>query len=199
MSHNIEDYLKPETIQRIKDNHLVLEINNEIGEIDSPRIYAGVKFIGGEVAIPNNVDKGNCIADFFRNYCKKVLKCQTHDTVWAEVHQHHSSDDTYSIKPIGYTFSNETAGVIYIHKEKLREEFGVKRITKSIENTVKARFVEELERYSEWSNGHVYFVTLTNEEGYVDDIRGEIYDLDDEMDREVNNMIDSVLLTLEKQ
>ena len=24
MSHNIEDYLKPETIQRIKDNHLVL-------------------------------------------------------------------------------------------------------------------------------------------------------------------------------
>lgn len=53
-------------------------------------------------------------------------------------------------------FDSCIAGFIYAEKEKIRKEFGVKRITAAIEEKVAQSFENELEVLTQYLNGEVY-------------------------------------------
>lgn len=56
-------------------------------------------------------------------------------------------------------------GWIYVTKEKVREEYGVKRITKKVCNRVIAVLKAEVKKYSQWLEGDVYGYILEDTEG----------------------------------
>lgn len=53
-------------------------------------------------------------------------------------------------------FDSRIVGFIYAEKEKIRKEFGVKRITAAIEEKVAQSFENELELLTQYLNGDVY-------------------------------------------
>ncbi|WP_064610844.1 hypothetical protein [Moraxella catarrhalis] len=53
-------------------------------------------------------------------------------------------------------FDSGIIGFIYAEKEKIRQEFGVERITKEIEAKVAKQFERRLELQSQYLNGEVY-------------------------------------------
>jgi hypothetical protein len=56
-------------------------------------------------------------------------------------------------------------GWIYVTKEKVREEYGVRRVTKKIRDRVLAVLKAEVEEYNRWLQGDVYGFVLENTEG----------------------------------
>jgi len=58
-------------------------------------------------------------------------------------------------------------GWIYVLKEKVREKYGVKRVTKKVRDRVIAALKAEVETYSQWLEGAVYGFILEDAEGNV--------------------------------
>jgi len=56
-------------------------------------------------------------------------------------------------------------GWIYVLKEKVREEYGVKHITKKVRDRVISVLKAEVEEYSQWMAGDVYGYVLEDAEG----------------------------------
>lgn len=64
---------------------------------------------------------------------------------------------------LGYGSGWDTSivGFIYATKEKIRAEYGVKRVTKSTLEKVENQFMAELDTLAEWLNGEVYGYTVS--------------------------------------
>lgn len=75
-----------------------------------------------------------------------------------------------------------TVGVIFAKKEKIYEEFGVKKISKKIRENVEKNFEGELEEYTDYANGDVYTITVEDFNGKELDscssIYGDLYSLE---------------------
>lgn len=56
-------------------------------------------------------------------------------------------------------------GFIYVSKEKVRSEYGVKRITKKLLEKVEGVLASEIEVYSDYVDGNVYGYVLKDKEG----------------------------------
>lgn len=70
-------------------------------------------------------------------------------------------------------------GYIFITSEKIREEYGVKRITKQIREQVEQALKHEVDTYSSYANGDVYQYLLRDARGEVVDGCSGYYDTDD--------------------
>lgn len=72
-------------------------------------------------------------------------------------------------------------GWIHVHKDKVRKEYSVKRITKKIRDKVESVLRSEIETYSKYVNGEVYGYVVEDKDGeHVDSCWGFIGDYDDE-------------------
>lgn len=189
MENPYEFLIKDTTYERFLRCNLTLNLELETRDVQSPRDYAKTSFVGGEIEIPKHINQGLRIEDFVENYCREVLKCKPDDIIWAEVNKHEHHSKTYSLKPFGWSFSNSTAGIIYISKADVRKDYGVKRVTKSLEDTVISRFADELKRYTQWVNGRVYLAAIKNDKDEVIDMHGELYNVADDIDNEINDML----------
>lgn len=69
-------------------------------------------------------------------------------------------------------------GFIYITKETLKKEYSVKRITKKIKERVKKVLLGEVETYSYFINGNVYYYSIEDSEGLNIDSCGGFYGWD---------------------
>jgi hypothetical protein len=76
---------------------------------------------------------------------------------------------TISTTPFSCKWDSGQIGFIFISKEKLRNEFSIKRVTqKEIERATKI-LLAELETYDLYLRGEVYGYTLINENGEIED------------------------------
>lgn len=193
MTYEYQSVISKETHDRLTKNGLTLEIREETGEVSYPRYSTTTSFVGGDIEVPREVDKGECFNDFVKNYCHDILDCKPSDLVWAEVNKHEHHNVHYSLQAEGWSFSNSIAGFIFISKADLRKELGIKRITKEVEDATLLRFTSELERYSHYCNGEVYLMTIHNEDVSFDELVGELYNIDNEIDVAVNKLIDKAV------
>ncbi|WP_131821653.1 hypothetical protein [Desulfofundulus australicus] len=65
-----------------------------------------------------------------------------------------------STKPFSCPWDSGQIGWIYVLKEKVREEYGVKRITKKVRDRVISVLKAEVEVYDRWLRGEVYGFTV---------------------------------------
>jgi hypothetical protein len=57
-----------------------------------------------------------------------------------------------STKPFSCPWDSGRIGFIFVSKEKLRKEYGVKRITASLVSKAKCRLITEVELYNQYLN-----------------------------------------------
>ena len=55
-------------------------------------------------------------------------------------------------------------GYIYVFKEKVREDYGCKRISKKLKEMIREILCSEVDLYNDYLSGNVYGFTLTNKE-----------------------------------
>ena len=79
---------------------------------------------------------------------------------------------TISTKPFGCPWDSGQIGFITISKDKIRSEYGVKRITKDLLDRVEGYLVSEVKLYDYYLMGEVYHFEITDKEGNVLDSCG---------------------------
>ena len=79
-----------------------------------------------------------------------------------------------AVTPHRCVFDKEYSGFIYENKQDLYVEFGVKRITKKIQQTVERRLRAELTELVQWANGEVGELVI-EKDGKAVDWRGGLY------------------------
>ncbi len=70
-------------------------------------------------------------------------------------------------------------GFIYVTKEKVRECFKVKKVTKKILKLVEENLISEIETYSKYINGEGYYWATYNEDNEIEDSCGGYYSEED--------------------
>lgn len=77
--------------------------------------------------------------------------------------------------PAKSDWDSGTVGFIYAPNSKIREYYG--KITPEVREKVKKILKGEVETYSQWANGEVYYFAILDEDDNVIDSCGGIYDL----------------------
>lgn len=96
-------------------------------------------------------------------------------------------------------FDSGQVGFIFITKEKLRKEFGIKRITKDVLEKAEENLYAEVETYDSYLTGNIYRYCITDEKGdNVDDCGGFIGDPEEYMLKECRAIIDGIIEKREK-
>jgi hypothetical protein len=76
---------------------------------------------------------------------------------------------TISTSPFSCKWDSGQIGFVFISKDKVKNEYGVKRVTKKeIEKATKV-LLAELETYDQYLRGEVYGYTLIDENGEIED------------------------------
>lgn len=63
-------------------------------------------------------------------------------------------------------------GYIFISKEKVKEEFTVKRITKALKEKIENLLIGEVETYNDYVTGNVYYFSCLDDEKTIDSCGG---------------------------
>jgi hypothetical protein len=72
---------------------------------------------------------------------------------------------TLSTKPFSCQWDSGQSGIIYVSKEKIRKEFGVKRVSLKLMETVIKQLQGEVNTYSRYLNGDVYGYVVEDDQG----------------------------------
>ena len=75
----------------------------------------------------------------------------------------------------GCPWDSGLVGVIYVTHEKIREEYGISRVTKKWREKVREYLKGEVETYNRYLEGDIWRFTLENEEGDLEDSCGGFY------------------------
>lgn len=181
--------IKEATEKRLLEQGLKLKLSQDDSAI-SPRETCQSVFVGGEVRIPHDVDKGQCFDDFVRNYCRQVLECKVTDIVWATVYKYEHGGVEYSLGSSSCPWDSGIAGFIYITKEELRSHHGVKRITQQLYDLQVSWFAGELKDYTAYCNGDIYGIEIFSQNKDFESETWGVVDIDDHIDYTVNAVID---------
>jgi len=76
---------------------------------------------------------------------------------------------TISTTPFSCKWDSGQIGFVFISKDKVKNEYGVKRVTKKEIEKVTKVLLAELETYDLYMRGEVYGYTLINENGEIED------------------------------
>ena len=98
------------------------------------------------------------------------MKDMIHEPVYAYIH----SGVTISLTPFSCRWDSGQSGYIVADKAAIREEFGVKRITKKVREKVQKRFKWLVESYDAYLSGDFYWVCIEDENGDLIDSVGGI-------------------------
>lgn len=80
------------------------------------------------------------------------------------IYMYDHSGITVRTTPFSCPWDSGQVGVIYVDKDKVREEFGWKRITKEREAQIHKYLVDEVETLDQYLTGDVYGFTVTDNE-----------------------------------
>ena len=172
-----------------------LETHGLIGTVEfdcvaeTPREWHNSIFVGADTPMRGDIAMGDSFSDYVANYCQQVLDCKESDIVWLPVYKYSHSGVAYATTSFNNRWDSGLFGFIYQTKMDLREEFCVKRLTKSIIEQAKKNLEGEIKDYSVWANGDVYSINITNDSGSIDEYRGWLTDEGDNINSAINDLI----------
>ena len=107
--------------------------------------------------------RGRCIEEEVALYAKdKGLDIK--DMLWRTVYKYEHGNIALSLNPYNDRFDSGILGFIFESKSALRAEFGVKRISSKLEETIVKRLTSELKMLEFWANNEVYDITIWDED-----------------------------------
>lgn len=87
------------------------------------------------------------------------------DNIILPVFMYDHSGTALSTSPFGCAFDSGQVGFIFVSKEKVRREYGVKRITKKMRELAIAVMKSEVSVYDKYLNGENYVVSFLDDKG----------------------------------
>ena len=82
---------------------------------------------------------------------------------------------TISTRPFSCPWDSGQVGYIYVSKEKVRKEYGIKRITEEWKNKILSYLDGEVETFDQYLRGDVYSFTIEDDNGDVINSCGGFY------------------------
>lgn len=131
---------------------------------------------------------GESILDDLKQHLKdKGLELT--DVVYLPLYLYDHSGITMSTTPFSCRWDSGQVGWIYVTKEQLRREYGVKRVSKALREKVEEILKAEVETYDQYLRGEVYYWAVVDENGDNIDAVCGYYD-EDEAIAEAKGIID---------
>lgn len=96
---------------------------------------------------------------------KEVIEKDHDVAVILPIYMYDHSGIILSTTPFSCPWDSGQVGWIFATKKKVREEYGVKYITKKIKEKVREALIEEVRIYSEYVEGNVFGYILKDESG----------------------------------
>ena len=118
----------------------------------------------------------SCVADVIDAYAvnngllRDDLMCFT-------IYKREMGDIQLSTEPFSIGTDGSIAGFMFESRAKLRAEFDVQRVSPRLAKQIEARLQQELDELAAWANGKVFDIALLDNEGYVVESLGSVYDV----------------------
>lgn len=109
------------------------------------------------------------------------------DYIWLPVYAYIHGGVVLNTSGFSCPWDSGQSGIIYANKDDIRQWFGIKRITKKVEERVHSVFRGEIDTFSAYLGGQVYGYVVEENGEHIDSCFG-FYDLDD-CKKEAENMI----------
>lgn len=112
-------------------------------------------------------DKHNYRASDYNSWeeVREAIERDYNVAVILPVYMYDHSGIILSTNPFKCRWDSGQVGWIFVTKEKLRKEFGVRRITKKIKEKAREILAEEVNVYSDYIEGNVFGYILKDENG----------------------------------
>lgn len=112
-----------------------------------------------DLIVDLDVEKGNDPYEHLDNLIREQLGLNPRDVIAYPITEYEHGNIALSL---GYKqgWDYGVVGFVFVTKEKIRKEYGVKRVTKSILERVEACLESELDTLESWINGDVYGYTI---------------------------------------
>jgi hypothetical protein len=95
----------------------------------------------------------------------RLMELFQRDHIMLPVYMYEHSGVVLNTYGFSCPWDSGQVGYIYISKDRVRKEYGVKRITKKLLEKVESILKSEIDIYSEYVNGNVYGYVLKDNEG----------------------------------
>ena len=112
------------------------------------------------------------------------------DDIMLPLYLYDHSGLTISTTPFSCPWDSGKVGLIYVSREKAREEYGVKRLSDKLLSTVLYRLRDEVEEYDRYLRGESYMYVIKDEDGEIKESCSG-YDDIEYCKREIADQIDS--------
>lgn len=180
------------TLSNGKTINIVNDTNPE-----SPREWENLGTMVCFHKIYNLGDEHSYRSDDFDSWdeLKKQIENNEGECIFLPLYLYDHSGITMNTTGFSCRWDSGQVGLIYVSKKKVREEFGVKRITKKLLDGVLGYLVGEVETYDQYIRGDVYKFKVYDSEGELIDSCGGFYS----DDFKKNGMLDCFDLTEEEK
>lgn len=130
--------------------------------------------------------------DFTPSQVKTAKKWVDENLIVFKVYAYIHSDINLTIGGVS-SWDSGLFGVICVKKDKIRKEYGVKRITEKLVEDIKKRAAYQLAIYSDYLNGYIYTLNIVKDNVLIESIEG-IYDSDsDWYIKDARQMVDEYI------
>lgn len=123
--------------------------------------------------IGRNVENvtGNLEYDLMLSHAKSK-GLNINDIIFKPVYAYVHSGETFATTPFECRWDSGLYGVIYVTKQKVRKEYGAKRISKALNEKVLNILEGEIKDYDTWARGEVYGFIIEKDEEHLDSCWG---------------------------
>lgn len=101
---------------------------------------------------------------------------ESSNTIGFKVYMYEHSNIALSTSPFSCRWDSGQVGFILVHKDKARQWFNKKRLSKALIKRIEDQLRSEIETYSKYLNGEVYGFELGDSTGETIDICHDYYD-----------------------
>lgn len=118
----------------------------------------------------------------------KDIKATEKDVVMLPVYLLDHSGISVSTTPFGCPWDSGQIGFIFVSKEKIRQEYNVKKVTKKLLKTVQELLSSEVNTYNQYLTGDVYRYEISDSNGNETDSCCGYFGIE-HIEQDVNSML----------
>jgi len=117
----------------------------------------------------------NALRSNYLNAMQRAIAMLKEKLIILPLYIYDHSGVTMRTYPYGCPWDSGQVGWIYVSKDKVREEYGWKRITEKRQKQIEEYLRNEVSTYDQWLTGDVWWYAIEDEDGEVHDACGGFF------------------------